>query len=124
LDLGHFGVQRGNCAFGFGDNACIALRLAQFNQLGVVGNGLFNFENAIDACLQVLPAAHNVLGLLGIIPEFGVFGLCVQFSEIFLGLVPVKDASSAARWTASCHRPASRFQRALQLLCQKTLGAQ
>jgi len=43
--------------------------------------------------------AHDLLGLLGLIPERGIFGERVQFVEATESVIPVKDASSARRAT-------------------------
>jgi hypothetical protein len=43
---------------------------------------------------------HHPLGALIVVPEIGVFRLPIQFGKPRLGLVEVKGASSAARWTA------------------------
>jgi hypothetical protein len=40
------------------------------------------------------------LRALLVIPEIGIFGLPVELVEPLARLVDVKDASSAARWTA------------------------
>jgi hypothetical protein len=43
---------------------------------------------------------HQLLRLLGIVPEIGIFGELVQFGQTCRGCIDVKDASSAARPTA------------------------
>jgi hypothetical protein len=56
--------------------------------------------DGVELIVESVPLLHHPLGAAGIIPEIGVFRLRVQFGEARLGLVEVKDASSAARPTA------------------------
>ena len=61
------------------------------------------------------PKAFQLLTLLrglGVVPELGIFGEAVQLGEAALGVVPVKDASSAARPTAWSRLRAIEFRRA------------
>jgi hypothetical protein len=44
-----------------------------------------------------LALAHQLLRSLRIVPQRGVFGLGVQFVQAAIGLIPVKDASSAGQ---------------------------
>ncbi len=66
----------------------------------------------VDAVVEVLPLAHDVLRLLRIVPDRRVFRFGVQLRQPPERIVPVKDASSAARPTASCRRRATKPLRA------------
>jgi hypothetical protein len=50
-----------------------------------------------DLRIEGIALARELLRLLRIVPEFRRFGEDVQFCKALLGLVPVKDASSAIR---------------------------
>ena len=54
-----------------------------------------------DFRLDMLPIRWNqLLRLLGVVPEVGLFGKMVQFLQAGVGCIPVKDASSAVQQTA------------------------
>ena len=54
----------------------------------------------VERILERGSLLHQLLGLLRIVPEVGVFGELVQLRETRSGCIDVKDASSAARLTA------------------------
>ena len=89
---------------GLGDDRLIALGLAELDQAGIVLDRLLEIAHQLDAAFEILALAHDVLRLLRIVPQSRIFGPGVQFGELLLGVVPVKDASSAVRSTASSHR--------------------
>ena len=90
-------LQRG---LGFGDDACIVLGFAEFDHADIVFEFALDLADAAERILQRGPLLHQLLGLLGIVPEIGVFGELVQFGQTRRGCIDVKDASSAARLTA------------------------
>ena len=114
LDLGlrHLRLQREQSLLCISDDRLVALAFAHLDQFGVVGDRLLKVADHGDALVEVLTLTHELLRLLGIVPDRRVFGLGVQFSEAAERTIPVKDASSAARWTASCRRRPTRLQRA------------
>ena len=60
----------------------------------------FDPADGVELVLERVALLHHALGAGGVVPESGVFGLGVQLGEPRLGLVEVKDASSAVRSTA------------------------
>ena len=78
----------------------IAFFLAQFEQADLVVEFVLDRLDGVDALLQMLALAHQLLCLVRIVPQFRILGLGIEFLQARLGLVPVKDASSAARLTA------------------------
>ncbi len=91
------GFQRG---FGFRDHAVIALGLAELDHADVVFELPLDLANARERILKRGALLHQLLGLLGIVPEVGIFCELVQLSEARRRFLDVKDASSAARLTA------------------------
>ena len=91
------GFQRG---FGFRDHALVVLGLAEFDHADIVLELALDLADAGKRILQRGPLLHQLLGLLRIVPEIGVFGELVQLREARRGCIDVKDASSAARPTA------------------------
>jgi hypothetical protein len=91
------GLQR---SLGFGDDAVIALGLAELDHADVVLELLLDLADARERILKRGPLLHQLLGLLGIVPEVGIFCELVQLSEARRRFLDVKDASSAARLTA------------------------
>ena len=61
---------------------------------------LLDLADARKRILKRGPLLHQLLGLLGIVPEVGIFSELVQLSEACRRFLDVKDASSAARPTA------------------------
>ncbi len=60
---------------------CVALRLAEFDQgYGVVEVAL-DFGERTQPILQRRPLAHERLRGLGVVPEAGILGFCVQFRQ-------------------------------------------
>jgi hypothetical protein len=78
----------------------IVFHLAQFDQFNTVGNGLFQTSDRADTAFKVLAFAHDTLGFFRIVPKIRILSLGIQQVEITQRLIPVKDASSAAQWTA------------------------
>jgi len=83
-----------------GHNAFIALGLAERDHLDIVVEFTLDLADAFKRIHQRGALLHQLLGLLGIVPEIGIFGEFVQLGEASRGLFDVKDASSAARLTA------------------------
>jgi hypothetical protein len=65
------------------------------DQLDIVGQRLLDLAHAIDAVVERLALAHQLLRFLRIVPERRIFGAVVQVIKTLYGLIPVKDASSA-----------------------------
>ncbi len=89
--------QRG---FGFADDRFIALGLAELDHADIVGELALDLADATQRILQRGALLHQLLRLLGIVPEIGIFGELVQLGQPYRGCIDVKDASSAARPTA------------------------
>ncbi len=90
-------LQRG---LGFGDHAFIVLGLAEFDHADIVLKLALDLADAGKRILQRGSLLHQLLGLLRIVPEIGIFGELVQLRQARGGCIDVKDASSAARLTA------------------------
>ena len=90
-------LQRG---LGFANHAGIVLGFAEFDHADIVLELALDLADAAERILQRGPLLHQLLRLLGIVPEIGVFGELVQLGEPRRGCIDVKDASSAARPTA------------------------
>ncbi len=86
--------------FRLGDDLVVTFRLAHLDQLDVVGELLLEIADAVDARLELLPLAHERLGLFRVVPELRILGGGIQFIEFLQRGIPVKDASSAVRSTA------------------------
>jgi hypothetical protein len=59
-----------------------------------------DLADAVERILQRGALLHQLLRLLRIVPEIGIFRELVQLGESRRGFFDVKDASSAARLTA------------------------
>lgn len=90
--LGLQGLQR---VFGFLDDALVAFFLAKLDQLDIVVELLFELFDAVDAVIELLAFAHQLLRFGSVIPEVRILCLVVQPVQPSYRLVPVKDASSA-----------------------------
>ena len=91
------GFQRG---LGLGHDALIVLGLAEFDHADIVLELALDLADAGKRILQRGSLLHQLLRLLRIVPEIGVFGELVQLGEACRRCIDVKDASSAARLTA------------------------
>src|ERR1700716_4077350 len=85
---------------GLGDHALVVLGFAEFDHFDIVAELALDLADALKRIHQRGALLHQLLGLLGIVPEIGIFGELVQLGETCRGLFDVKDASSAARPTA------------------------
>ena len=97
---GDFLLQGFQGGLGFRDHAFIVLGLAEFDHADIVLELAFDLADAGQRILQRGTLLHQLLGLLGIVPEIGIFGELVQLRQPRRGCIDVKDASSAARQTA------------------------
>ena len=112
LALGGLGAQFFEASLGFGDDAAVALGLAQFDQLDRVPVVLLDALVAADQMVEPVALADQLLRRFGVVPELRVFGLPVQLTEATARGIPVKDASAAARAISGCRRPAIGSPRA------------
>ena len=90
-------LQRG---LGLGDDAGIVLGFAELDHADIVLEVALDLADAVERVLQRGPLLHQLLRLLGIVPEIRGLGELVQFRQTRGRLFDVKDASSAARPTA------------------------
>ena len=95
-----FVLQRLERGFGFGDDALVFLRFAEFDQHDVIVELALDTTDPVELIFQRSAFAHYFLRVGGVVPEFGVFGLLVQLSQTHLRRIDVKDASSAVQGTA------------------------
>ena len=93
-------LQRLECVLGLGHNGFIVLGFAEFDHTDLILEFALDLADAGELALKRGPLLHQLLGLLRIVPEIGVFGEVVQFGETRGCGIDVKDASSAARLTA------------------------
>ena len=99
LTPGGFSAQLIERRFGVGDDRVITLGLAKLDQLERIGDLALDPPIAADRLVKPGALAQQFLSRGGIIPQVGVFDLCVQLSETASCGLPVKDASSAAPTT-------------------------
>ncbi len=78
----------------------IVLFLAEFDEFDAILHLLLESAHAVDAVIELLALAHQLLGFCGIVPEVGILRLVVQPVQSSYRLIPVKDASSAGLWPA------------------------
>ena len=95
-----FLLQRFQRGLGFGHDAFVVLGFAEFDHADIVFELALDLADASQRILQRGSLLHQLLGLLGIVPEIGIFGELVQLGQARRGCIDVKDASSAARLTA------------------------
>ena len=88
------------CGKAFLGHGLIAVALRQADQFKRIGYVAFKLADPFHLGGNQVPFAHDLLRGGGVIPEVGIFGARVQLSQTAFGDIPVKDASSAARWTA------------------------
>ena len=89
--------QRG---LGFSHDTGIVLGFAELDHADIVFKLALDLADAGQRILQRGALLHQLLCLLWIVPEIGVFGELVQLRQPRGGFFDVKDASSAARLTA------------------------
>ena len=85
---------------GFRDDAGIILGFAELDHLDIVLELALDLADAGQRILQRGALLHQLLRLLGVVPEIGVFRELVQLGKPCRRCLDVKDASSAARPTA------------------------
>ena len=100
LAAGDFLLQVFQRGLGLGDDALVVLGFAEFDHADIVLEFALDLADAVERILQRGPLLHQLLRLLGIVPEIGIFGELVQLGQARRGCIDVKDASSAARPTA------------------------
>ena len=102
LDLQPLGVIQhpAQRADAIGDHAGIPLRLRHLDQIGGVGRLLLHRPQPVDLGRKPRPLPHHRLGGVRVVPQRRVFDAGVQFFKAGRRDIPVKDASSAARWSA------------------------
>jgi hypothetical protein len=119
LALGDLGTQRLELGFGFGDDAGIALRLAELDELELLVELARDLTIAADRAIELVALAQQRLCRRRLLPEIRIFGLGVQLIETTRCVVPVKDASSAGRARRGSPRPLLEFQRASNSPCMR-----
>jgi len=112
LALGDLLAQQLELALGLGDNAGIALRLAELDELELLVELARDLAIAVDRAIELVVLAQQRLRRRRFVPEIRVLGLGVQLVETTRRVVPVKDASSAGRARHGSPRPLLQFQRA------------
>ena len=93
-------LQAGQHVLALGNQLLVALVFGKFDQRHGVAEFTLKTPKSIDGLGQPRAFAHQALRFLRSGPEIGVFGFGVQLVEAALGIVRVKDASSAAQATA------------------------
>ena len=89
--------QRG---LGLGNDALIVLGFAELDHADIILELALDLADAVERILQRGALLHQLLRLLRIVPEIGIFRELVQLRQTRRGFFNVKDASSAARLTA------------------------
>jgi hypothetical protein len=85
---------------GFGDDAGLALGLAELDQLECVGDLALDPPVASDRLVEAGALAQQLLRTGRVVPQVLILGLRVQLGEAPGRRLPVKDASSAAPATS------------------------
>ena len=78
----------------------ILLGLAELDHGELIVELALDPADRVELVVERGALLHHALRARRVVPEIGVFGLGIQLGEARLGLVEVKDASSAARSTA------------------------
>jgi hypothetical protein len=112
LAFGDLLAQQLELALGLGDDAGIALRLAELDELELLVELARDLAIAVDRAIELVVLAQQRLRRRRLVPEIRVLGLGVQLVETTRRVVPVKDASSAGRARRGSPRPLLQFQRA------------
>lgn len=112
LALGDLGTQRLELALGLGDDAGVALRLAELDEFELLVELTRDLAIAADRAIELVALAQQRLRRRRLLPEIRIFGLGVQLVETTRRIVPVKDASSAGRARRESPRPLLESQRA------------
>src|SRR5665213_1588162 len=114
LDLRPRGTlrDRGDDRLALADRGLVAFALAQLDEDRRVIELALERADRRQPGFEIGAFAHRRLSLRRVVPQRGAFGENVQFRETSLGFVPVKDASSAVRWTAWRLRAEPRSRRA------------
>src|SRR5690606_10488770 len=92
--------QRADRRLGLGNDGGVAFFLAEFDKADIVLERLAEPLHRTDPVIEALALAHQLLGLLRIVPERRIFRPHVQVIKSLQRLIPVKDASSAGLWPA------------------------
>ena len=101
LPLGPFRLQLLNRLLGLVDDRFVVFHLAKFDQFDIVSKWSVRDAGPTRyGSSRSWRSRMTLLGFFGIVPKIGILGPGVQLVEIIECLIPVKDASSAARWTA------------------------
>jgi hypothetical protein len=95
-----FFLELGERGFGLGDGGGVLLRLAERDQLDVVGEFLVEALEALQPVAERGALLHQLGAALRVVPQRRVFGEPVQLDEALFRAVDVKATSSAARATA------------------------
>jgi hypothetical protein len=97
---GEFLDDRAKLGLALQGDALVVLGLGEFDQREGVVEFALDAQDRPDPLVEVVALAQGLLGARGVVPELGRFGESVKFGEAFLGVIPVKDASSAVPRTA------------------------
>jgi hypothetical protein len=95
LALGDFGAELLEVTLGLGDDALVALGLAELDEAELIVELARDPLVAVDGIVQLVALAQRRLRGFRLVPELRVLGLGVQLIEPAYRIVPVKDASSA-----------------------------
>jgi len=78
LEFGGAVAKRFKGCVGFRDNFLVALRLAEFDQLELIGKLAFDFATRIDRGFEPRTFLEDFLGLVRLVPKRRVFGFLGQ----------------------------------------------
>jgi hypothetical protein len=109
LALGDLPAQDLELRLGLRDDACIAFGFAELDETELVFEIARDRQIAVDRAIQPVALAQDRLRRLRLVPEVGVLRLGVQLGETPIGLIPVKDASSAGPERHAPHPPPLEF---------------
>jgi hypothetical protein len=96
----HLGFERGRFALDVARGGFVVLALGELEQLVRVGDGCGGVVELSELGAQACALATQLLGLVGLVPDAGIFELAADFFQPLFLAVVLKETPSAS----SCAR--------------------
>jgi hypothetical protein len=93
----HLAFERGRFALDVARGGFVVLALGELEQLVGVGDGFRGVVELGELGRQTCALASQLLGLVGLVPDAGVFELAADFFQPLLLAVVLKETPSASR---------------------------
>ena len=94
------GFKIAQLLFAVRDHRGVVFFLGHINEPGGIVKLALERPAPINGVGEAGALAHDFLRFGGIVPQRRILGALVQRAQLLKRVVPVKDASSAVRWTA------------------------